>query len=159
MSSVTYQRVTREFLPTRNLIGNGLTSECSDQYSLTKGIPGGHWSRKGVWGCAALKTPFPRLSCSSQGSHFKQKSEFTRPPLWENLEILASTSLIFAQILAFQPQNLKILGSQAPKLGNFQFTSPPFQRQISVRKPHTLEIRVAHPYLKKAECPPHLIGN
>ena len=34
-------------------------------------------ARGGVW---ALKTPFSRLSCSSQGSHFKQKSQFTRPP-------------------------------------------------------------------------------
>ena len=42
---------------------------------------GGHWPRKGVWGCAALKTPFSRLFCRSQGSHFKQKSPFTRPPL------------------------------------------------------------------------------
>ena len=34
--------------------------------------PGGHWPRTGVWGCAALKTPFSRLSRSSQESHFKQ---------------------------------------------------------------------------------------
>ena len=38
MSSVSYQRVTREFLPTRNLTGNGFTSECSDRYPLTKVI-------------------------------------------------------------------------------------------------------------------------
>ena len=65
--------------------------------------------------------------------------------------------------------------SQAPKFGNFQLTSPqiwkfsvhkppnleifrsqapPFQRQMSVCKPHTSEIRAAHPYLKKVECPP-----
>ena len=25
---------------------------------------------------------------------------------------------------------------------------------MSVRKPHTSEIRAAHPYLKKVECPP-----
>ena len=43
-------------------------------------LVGGHWPRKGVWGCAALKTPFSRLSCRSQGSHFKQKSQYTRPP-------------------------------------------------------------------------------
>ena len=43
-----------------------------------------------------------------------------------------------------------------PEFGNVQFTSPPFQRQVSVRKPHTLEIRAAHPYLKKVECPPGL---
>ena len=58
--------------------------------------------------------------------------------------------------------------SQAPKFGNFQLKSPqiwkfsahrpPFQRQMSVRNPHTSEIRAAHPYLKKklsqVECPP-----
>ena len=65
--------------------------------------------------------------------------------------------------------------SQAPKFGNFQLTSPqiwkfsahkppnleifrsqapPFQRQMSVRKPHTSEIRAAHPYLKKSWVPP-----
>ena len=65
--------------------------------------------------------------------------------------------------------------SQAPKFGNFQLTSPQiwkfsahkppnleifrsqaplFQRQISVRKPHTSEIRSAHPYLKKSWVPP-----
>ena len=38
VSSVSYHRVTREFLPTSNLMGNGLTSECSDRYSLIKGI-------------------------------------------------------------------------------------------------------------------------
>ena len=65
--------------------------------------------------------------------------------------------------------------SQAPKFGNFQLTSPqiwkfsaqkppnlkifrsqppPFQRQMSARKPHTSEIRAAHPYLKKSWVPP-----
>ena len=120
---------------------------------------GWQWPRKGVWGCAALKTPFSCLSCSSQESHFKQKSQFTRSPFWENLEILASTAPIFTQILAHKPPNLEIFSSQAPKFGNFQFTSPqiwkfsvhkpPFQRQISVRKPHTSQIQAAHPYLKK----------
>ena len=45
------------------------------------------------------------------------------------------------------------ISSQAPKFGNFQFTSPLFQRQVSVRKPHTSEIRTAHPYLKKLSAP------
>ena len=54
--------------------------------------------------------------------------------------------------------------SQAPKFGNFQLTSsqiwkfsahkPPFQRQMSGRKPHTSEILAAHPYLKKSWVPP-----
>ena len=68
------------------------------------------------------------------------------------------------------------LSSPAPKFGNFQLTSPQiwkfsvhkplnleifssqtpsFRRQISVCKPHTLEIQVTHPYLKKkSRVPP-----
>ena len=105
-------------------------------------------------GCAALKTPFSRLSCSSQGSHFKQKESVHKTPFWENSEILASTASIFTQILAHKPPKMEIFSSQAPKFGHFQLTSPPFQRQMSVRKPHTLEIRAAHPYLKKSWVPP-----
>ena len=74
---------------------------------------GGHWPRKGVWGCAALKTPFSRLSCRSQGSHFKQKSQFTRPPfekIWK----------FYLYCLNFHPN----FSSQAPKFGKFQLTSP-----------------------------------
>ena len=81
---------------------------------------GGHWPRKGVWGCAALKTPFSHLSCSSQGSYFKQKSPFT--------------ASICTQILALTPPNLEIFSSQAPKLGNFQFTSPQIWK-FSAHKP------------------------
>ena len=119
---------------------------------------GGHWPRKGVWGCVALKTPFSCLSCSSQGSHFRQKSLFARPPLrkfW-NFSLYS---------LNFHPK----FSSQAPKFGNFQLTSPqiwkfsahkpqiwkflahkpPFSEANVSSKPHTLEIRAAHPYLKK----------
>ena len=119
-----------------------------------RGNPGEHWPRKGVRWCAALKTPLSPLSCSSQGFHFKQKSQFTRPP-FEKLGnfSLRVYSLKFTQIWA-QPPNLKIFSSQAPEFENFQFTSSPFQRQISVRKPHTSEIRAEHPYMKKIECPP-----
>ena len=96
------------------------------------------------------ETTFSRLSCSSQGFHtFQAKEPVHKTLFWENLEILASTASIFAQILAHKPPNLEIFSSQASKFGNFQFTSPLFQRQVSVRKPHTSEIRAAHPYLKK----------
>ena len=85
---------------------------------------------------------------------FQAKESVHKIPFWENLEILASTASIFTQILAHKPPNLEILSWIAPKFGNFPLTSPPFQRQMSVRKPHTSEIRAAHPYLKKVECPP-----
>ena len=118
---------------------------------------GGHWPRKGVWGCAALKTPFSRrVSCRSQGSHFKQKSQFTRPPFWKNLEILALIASIFTQILAHKPQiwkfsahkppNLEIFRSQAPLFrGKCQFASPTLRKS----GPHT-------PTWKKVECPPRV---
>ena len=95
---------------------------------------------------------------------FQAKKSVHKTLFWENLEILASTVSIFTQNLAHKPPNLEIFSSEAPKFGNSPFTSPqiwefsvhepPFQRQVSVRKPHTSEIRAAHPYLKKVECPP-----
>ena len=97
---------------------------------------------------AARKGPISSKRVSSRALH--------ETLFWENLEILASTASIFTQILAHKPPYLEIFSSQAPKFGNFLLTSPPFQRQMSVRKPHTSEIRAAHPYLptwKKVECP------
>ena len=85
---------------------------------------------------------------------FQAKESVHKNPFWENLEILASTASIFTQILVHKPPNLEIFSSQASKFGNFPLTSPPFQRQMSVRKPHTLEIRAAHPYLKKKVSAP-----
>ena len=85
---------------------------------------------------------------------FQAKESVHKTPFWENLEILASTASNFTQILAHKPQNLEIFSSQAPKFGNFPLTSPTFQRQMSVRKPHTSEIRAAHPYMKKIWVPP-----
>ena len=117
-------------------------------------ILGGHWPRKGVWGCAALKTPFFTLLLPLARVPFQAKESVHKTPFWENLEILASTALIFTQIWAHKPPNLEIFSSQAPKFGNFPLTSPPFQRQMSVRKPHTSEIRAAHSYLKKSWVPP-----
>ena len=105
----------------------------------------------------------PLLQFAMQGL-ISSKRVSSQDPLLRNLAILALTASIFAHILALKPPNLEIFSSQAPKFGNFQFTSPPnleiqftsppFQRQIAVRKPHTLEIRAAHQYLKKVECPP-----
>ena len=94
-------------------------------------LPGGHWPRKGVWGCAALKTPFSRLSCRLQGSHFKQKSQFTRPLLRK----FANFSLYS---LNFHPN----FSSQAPKFGNFQLTSPQIWK-FSAHKPPFSEANVS----------------
>ena len=116
---------------------------------------GGHWPRRG-YGDAALKTPFSRLSCRSQGSHFKQKSQFTRPPFdSENLEILACTASIFTQIIAHKPPNLEIFSSQAPQIWKFSAHKPPFsEAYVSSQATHFGNPAAAHPYLKKSWVPP-----
>ena len=64
---------------------------------------------------------------------FQAKESVHKTPFWENLEILASIASVFSQILALKPPNLDIFSSQAPKFGNFQFTSPQFGK-FSVHK-------------------------
>ena len=116
---------------------------------------GGHWPRKGIWGCAALKTPFSPLLQFTRVP-FQAKESVHKTSFWENLEILVSTASMFAQILAHKPPNLEIFSSQAPRFENFQFTSPLFQRQISVRKPHMHFRNLGHTPLpeKKNTVPP-----
>ena len=114
--------------------------------------PGGTDLERGSGDVQPWRPPFSGLSCSSQGSHFKQKSQFTRP-------LLRKFGNFSLYSLNFHPN----FSSHAPKFGNFQLTSPPirkfsvhkpppppFQRQISVPKPHTLEFRAAHHYLKNS---------
>ena len=96
-----------------------------------------------------------RLSCRSQGSHFKQKSQFTRP-LLRKFGNLASAASIFTQILAHKPPNLEIFSSQAPKFGNFQLTSPQIWK-FSAHKPPLLfrrKCQFASPTLRKSG--PHI---
>ena len=128
------------------------------------GPGGGTDLERGYGDVRPLKTPLFTPLLPLARVPFQAKESVHKTPFWENLEILASIASIFTQILAHKPPNLEIsahkppnleiFSSQAPKFGNFPLTSPPFQRQMSVRKPHTSEIRAAHPYLKKVECPP-----
>ena len=100
----------------------------------------GHWPRKGVRGCAALKTPFHASPVVRKGS-ISSKSVTSQNPLLRKFGNFSLNSLNFC----------KNFSSQASKFGNFQFTSPQiwnfctsplFQRQMSVRKPPTSEIQV-----------------
>ena len=58
----------------------------------------------------------PRRPVFTQGSHFQHKrlKLSSQDSLWENLKFLASTSSIFAQILALNPPNLKISVHKTP---------------------------------------------
>ena len=102
-----------------------------------RNLGGSTKTRKRVWGCAALKTPFSHFSCSSQGP-YSSKSVSSQDPLLRKCGNFSIYSLNFCPNFS----------SQTPKFGNFQFTSPPLSEVISVGKPHTSEIRAAHTYLK-----------
>ena len=93
--------------------------------------PGGHWPRKGVWGCAALKTPFSRLSSARKGP-ISSKRVSSQDPL---LRKFGNFSLIS---LNFHPN----FSSQAPKFGNFQLTSPQIWK-FSSHKPPFSEANVS----------------
>ena len=101
---------------------------------------------------AARKGPISSKRVSSQDPLLRKFGNFSLNSL--NFHPNFSSQAPKLEISAHKPPNLKIFSSQAPKFGNFPLTSPPFQRQMSVRKPHTSEIRVAHPYLKKNWVPP-----
>ena len=96
---------------------------------------GGHW--QGVWGCAVLKTPSsedPIASPAVRKGPISSKRVSWQDPLLRtlNLEILASTASIFAQIFS----------SQVPKFGNFQLTSPQIWK-FSVHKPPFSEANIS----------------
>ena len=127
---------------------------------------------------AARKGPISSKRVSSQDPFLRKFGNFSlyslsiftqilaHKPLWKfsahkppNLEFFSSQAPEVGNFSAHKPSDLEIFSSQAPKFGNCLLTSPPFQRQMSVRKPHTSEIRAAHPYLKKSWVPPPPRGN
>ena len=90
---------------------------------------------------------------------FQAKESVHKAPFWENLEILASTALIFAQILALKPPNLEIFSSQAPNLEIFSSQPPLFRGKYQLASP-TLQKSGPHtPTWKKVECPRDLTSS
>ena len=109
---------------------------------------GGTDLEKGYGDVRPWRPPFHASSAARNGP-ISSKRVRLQDPLQRKFRNFSLTASIFTQIVAHKPPNLEIFSSQAPKFWNFPLTSPPFQRQMSVRKPHTSEIRAAHPYLKK----------
>ena len=126
--------------------------------------PGGALTKKGGMGMCGPEDPLFTPLLLFARVPFQAKVSVQKTPFWENLEILAFTALIFAQLLALKPPNLEIFSSEASKFGNFSFTSPqfgyfqftsPFPVEANISsQAHTLEIRAAHPYLEKSWVPP-----
>ena len=107
----------------------------------------GHWPRKGVWGWLCNpEDPFKRLSHSSQGSHFKQRSLtviFHKTPFERQFEILPSTASDFAHVF----------GSQAPKFETFNSPDPSFKGKSQFPSP-TLRKSGPTPLPGKSWAPP-----
>ena len=104
---------------------------------------GGHSHWKGVWGCAAVMTPFLKASRRSLAYQFTVNAPLLRP-----------RSQFFRKFLHFQPcfgQNFSSLHPIFFKI--FIPKTPIFQGKSA---PYTLhfETRVAHIHQKKVECPP-----
>ena len=115
--------------------------------------PGGHWPRKGVRGCAALKTPFSRLSCSSQGP-ISSKIVSLQDPLLRKFWNFSLNSLNFCPNFSSQaPKFVDTFSSQASKFRHFQFkfTSPKSEIFSSQAPPQSGQHT---PTWKKIECPP-----
>ena len=115
--------------------------------------PGGTDLERGYGDVRPWRPPFHASPAARKGP-ISSKRVSSREPLLRKFGKFSLNSLIFTKILAHKPPNLEIFSSQAPKFGNYPLTSPPFQRRMSVRKPHTSEIRAAHPYLKKSWVAP-----
>ena len=133
----------------------------------------GYWPRKWVWGCAALKTPYSRLSWSSKGP-ISSKRVSSQDPLLRKFWNFSLYSLNFCQNFSSQvpkfgncqltsPQvwkfsvhklpNLEIFSSQAPKFGNFS-KSPLSEASISSQAPHFGNLVCTPLPEKKVECLP-----
>ena len=112
--------------------------------------PGGTDLERGYGDVRPSRPPFHASPAARKGPISRSESVH-KTPFWENLEILPSTALIFAQILSLKPPNLKIsahkppnletFSSQAPKFGNFQLTSPQIWK-FSVHKPPFSEANI-----------------
>ena len=108
------------------------------------------------YGDVPWRPPFHTSFVVRKGPISSKRVSSQDPLLRKFWNLTLYTASIFAQTLALKPPNLEIFSSQAHKFGNFQFTSPLFQSQISVRKPHTSEIRAApaHTLPEKSWVPP-----
>ena len=118
---------------------------------------GGTDLERGYGDVRPYRPPFHASPAARKGP-ISSKKVSSQDPLLRKFGNFNLNNFNFHPNFSSQAPNLEIFSSQAPKFGNFPLTSPSFQRQMSVRKPHTSEIRAAHPYLKKKlSAPPRAL--
>ena len=108
--------------------------------------PGGHSHWKGVWGCAAVMTPF------FQASRCSLAHQFTI-----NAPLLCPLFSIFRNFLHFQPCFGQNLSSLDPNFSKFSFPRPHFLKENPLPRPYILKPAWHTPTKKKLTAPPGLI--
>ena len=87
--------------------------------------PGGHWPRKGVWGCAAVMTPFLQASRRSLAYQFTIIAPLLCPPFSN-----------FRKKLNFQPCFGQNFSSQDANFPNFRSLDPSFFKENPLPRPY-----------------------
>ena len=105
--------------------------------------PGGHSHWKGVWGCAAVMTPFFQASRRSLAHQFTL-----------NAPLLCTLFSIFRNFLHFQPCFDPNSSSLDPNFSKFSFSRPPFFQENPLPRPYIFKPAWHTPTKKKVECPP-----
>ena len=104
---------------------------------------GGHWPRKGVWGCAAVMTPFFRATRRSLAYQFTIIAPLLCPPFSN-----------FRKIFNFQPCFGQNFSSQDANFPNFRSLDPSFFKENPLPRPYFWKPVWHTPTKKKVECPP-----
>ena len=104
---------------------------------------GGHSHWKGVWGCAAVMTPFFQASCRSLAHQFTL-----------NAPLLCPLFSIFRKFLHFQTCFGQNSSSLDPNFLKFSFPRPPFFQENPLPRPYILKPAWHTPTKKKLSAPP-----
>ena len=104
---------------------------------------GGHSHWKGVWGCAAVMTPFFQASRRSLAYQFTVIAPLLWPPFSN-----------FRQFLDFQPCFVQNSSSLDPNFSKFSFPRPPFYKENPLSRPYLLKPAWFIPTKKKLSAPP-----
>ena len=104
---------------------------------------GGHWPRKGVWGCAAVMTPLFQASRRSLAYQFTIIAPLLCPPFSN-----------FKKFFHFQPCFGQNFSSQDANFPNFRSLDPSSFKENPLPRPYFWKPVWHIPTQKKVECPP-----
>ena len=104
---------------------------------------GGHWPRKGVWGCAAVMTPFFQTSRRSLAYQFTIIALLLCPPFSN-----------FRKMFHFQPCFGQNFSSQDANFPNFRSLDPSFFKENPLPRPYFWKPMWHTPTKKKLSAPP-----